>query len=73
MLWFLRLLPGSVIYRRTHRTQGIVVLTADLFMIYYRERVQSKISKGKGIWTEGLGKLVQVFKGSFPGSHPGHA
>ena len=37
MLWFLRLLPGSVIYRRTHRTQGIVVFTADLFMIYYRE------------------------------------
>lgn len=70
MSWFLRLLPGSVIYRRTHRTQGIVVLTANSFMIYYRERMQSKISKGKVYGLKAWLTLVQAFKSPFPVESP---
>lgn len=35
---------GNLFTRRTHRTQHVVILTA---VIYYRERIQSKVSKGK--------------------------
>lgn len=48
---------------KTHRIQHIVVFTA---MIYYRKRVQSKISKGNGAWGESGGRHMQTCKGLLP-------
>lgn len=50
---------------------GIMEYTVILMaVIYYNERIQSKINKGKGSWGKVPGNQVQVCEGTFPSGVP---